>query len=71
MAVGRSAIITNPVSVRLYLAGIHLLGPLLGGVILSNLECPWLFSVLLIICGVAITGGFFLLKETYVPVLPA
>lgn len=38
---------------------------------MSDLEWPWLFWVLLIICGVAITGGFLFLKETYVPVLLA
>ena len=47
------------------------IGPLLGGIILSKLEWPWLFWVLLIICGVVITGAFFFLKETYVPVLLA
>ena len=47
------------------------IGPLLGGIILSNLGWPWLFWVLLIICSIAVTGGFLFLKETYVPVLLA
>jgi len=51
-------------SERAVIFGWCLLGPLLGVVILSNLECPWLFSVLVIICGVAIIGGFFLKRPT-------
>lgn len=47
------------------------IGPLLGGIILSDLEWPWLFWVLLIICGVAVSGGFLFLRETYVPTLLA
>jgi MFS family permease len=47
------------------------IGPLLGGIILLNLEWQWLFWVLLIICGVAVMGGFLFLKETYVLVLLA
>lgn len=45
------------------------LGPLLGGIILENLEWPWLFWILFIICGVTVTGAFFLLHESYVPAL--
>jgi MFS family permease len=44
-------------------------GPLLGGIVLSNLEWPWLFWIFLIICGLAVTGAFLFLRETYVPVL--
>jgi MFS family permease len=47
------------------------IGPLLGGIILSKLDWPWLFWVLLIICSVAIAGAFVFLKETYTPVLLA
>lgn len=45
------------------------LGPLLGSVILSNLDWPWLFWILLIICSIDIIGAIFFLRETYVPVL--
>ncbi|PMD40112.1 MFS general substrate transporter [Hyaloscypha variabilis F] len=47
------------------------IGPLLGGIILSKLDWPWLFWVLLIICSVTIAGAFVFLKETYTPVLLA
>jgi len=47
------------------------LGPLLGGIILQNLKWPWLFWIMTIICGVVVTSSFFLLKETYKPVLLA
>lgn len=47
------------------------LGPMLGGLIMENLEWPWLFWVLFIICCVTMSGAFFLLKETYVPKLLA
>ncbi|KAF7884283.1 uncharacterized protein EAF02_004619 [Botrytis sinoallii] len=45
------------------------IGPLLGGVILQNLEWPWLFWILLMICGVVFAGVYFFLHETYVPIL--
>jgi len=45
------------------------LGPLLGAIILQNMDWPWLFWILLIICGAAVVGAFFFLKETYVPKL--
>ncbi|TVY47122.1 MFS transporter [Lachnellula occidentalis] len=47
------------------------IGPLLGGVIMENLEWPWLFWILFIICVVVIAVSLFFLKETYVPVLLA
>jgi hypothetical protein len=39
--------------------------------ILGHLKWPWLFWILLIICGASVTGGFFFLQETYDPVLLA
>ncbi|KAF7935901.1 uncharacterized protein EAE98_002121 [Botrytis deweyae] len=45
------------------------IGPLLGGVILQNLKWPWLFWILLMICGVVFAGVYFFLHETYVPIL--
>lgn len=45
------------------------IGPLLGGIILQNLEWPWLFWILLVICGVVFVGVYFFLQETYVPIL--
>ncbi|KUJ22464.1 MFS general substrate transporter [Mollisia scopiformis] len=45
------------------------LGPLLGSVILQNMDWPWLFWIVLIICSVSVIGGFLFLRETYVPVL--
>ncbi|EDN96374.1 hypothetical protein SS1G_01300 [Sclerotinia sclerotiorum 1980 UF-70] len=45
------------------------IGPLLGGIILQNLEWPWLFWILMMICGVVFAGVYFLLQETYVPIL--
>ncbi|PQE27460.1 hypothetical protein CJF31_00009072 [Rutstroemia sp. NJR-2017a BVV2] len=45
------------------------IGPLLGGIILENLDWPWLFWIMLMICGVVVLGTYFLLHETYVPVL--
>jgi MFS family permease len=47
------------------------IGPLLGGVVLENLHWSWLFWINSMICGVALITSFFLLKETYVPVLLA
>ncbi|RAL60369.1 hypothetical protein DID88_000145 [Monilinia fructigena] len=47
------------------------IGPLLGGIILQNLEWPWLFWILLVICAVMFVGVYFFLQETYVPILLA
>jgi hypothetical protein len=47
------------------------IGPLLGGIFLSNLECPWLFWILLINCAIAVTGALLFLQEADVPVLLA
>lgn len=47
------------------------IGHLLGAIILSNLECPWLFWILLIICAIAVTGALLFLQEAYVSVLLA
>lgn len=64
----RSALIFN----SRYLLGPLLgpsLGPLMGAVILNSLDWPWLFWITFIICCVSVTGAFFFLRETYVPVL--
>ncbi|KAL2072574.1 hypothetical protein VTL71DRAFT_11917 [Oculimacula yallundae] len=45
------------------------IGPLLGAVILDNLNWPWLFWILLMICSAAVLGAFFFLRETYVPAI--
>jgi MFS family permease len=47
------------------------LGPLLGGIILENLQWRWLFWINLIICSIVTLASFWLLRETYVPVLLA
>lgn len=45
------------------------IGPVLGAIILQNLDWPWLFWIVFMICAVTITSAFFLLQETYVPAL--
>lgn len=45
------------------------LGPLLGGIILSNLNWPWLFWIMGLICILVVAGAFLFLQESYVPVL--
>lgn len=45
------------------------IGPILGGIIMQDLEWPWLFWILFVICGVTVTGAFFLLQESYLPAL--
>jgi len=47
------------------------LGGLLGGIIVERLGWRWVFWILTIICGVNTLSGFFLLKETYAPVILA
>ncbi|KAI9053535.1 hypothetical protein LZ554_002490 [Drepanopeziza brunnea f. sp. 'monogermtubi'] len=47
------------------------IGPLLGAVILANLDWPWMFWFLFIICSIAVFGAFFFLRETYVPTILA
>ncbi|KAL3419054.1 cycloheximide resistance protein [Phlyctema vagabunda] len=47
------------------------IGPLFGGIILENLEWPWLFWILTIASGVVVITSFLFLHETYVPVLLA
>ncbi|KAL2395954.1 MFS-type transporter penM [Exophiala dermatitidis] len=45
------------------------LGPLFGGVIVSRLGWRWIYWILTIVCAVNTGIGYFLLRETYVPVL--
>ncbi|KAE9983888.1 hypothetical protein EG327_005309 [Venturia inaequalis] len=47
------------------------LGPLFGGIIVQRLNWRWIFWVLTIVCGVNTLAGYFLLRETYSPVLLA
>lgn len=47
------------------------LGPLFGGLIVDNLEWRWVFWILLIICSINTTLGYFFLRETYAPVILA
>jgi multidrug resistance protein len=47
------------------------LGPLFGGIIVQRLNWRWIFWVLTIVCGVNTLAGYFLVRETYVPVLLA
>lgn len=47
------------------------LGPLFGGIIVQRLNWRWIFWVLTIVCGVNTLAGYFLLRETYNPVLLA
>jgi multidrug resistance protein len=47
------------------------LGPLFGGIIVQRLNWRWIFWVLTMVCGVNTLAGYFLLRETYSPVLLA
>lgn len=47
------------------------LGPLFGGIIVQRSNWRWIFWVLTIVCGVNTLAGYFLLRETYGPVLLA
>ncbi|RDW85099.1 membrane transporter-2 [Coleophoma cylindrospora] len=45
------------------------LGPLFGGIIMENLEWPWLFWILTMASSVVVVTSFIFLHETYVPIL--
>jgi len=45
------------------------LGPLFGGVIVQRIGWRWIFWVLTLVCSVNTLAGFFLLQESYAPVL--
>lgn len=45
------------------------LGPILGGVVAQHLAWPWLFWILSIFYAAILVVGFFVIKETYAPVL--
>jgi multidrug resistance protein len=45
------------------------IGPLLGGVIVQRLGWRWTFWIMAIVCTINTLAGYFLLKETYVPVI--
>ena len=45
------------------------LGPLFGGLIVQNLRWRWVFWILTIVCSVNTLAAFFLLAETYAPVI--
>lgn len=47
------------------------LGPLFGGLIVQRLDWRWIFWILTIVCTVNVTAAYFLLKETYPPVILA
>ncbi|EME86114.1 uncharacterized protein MYCFIDRAFT_202389 [Pseudocercospora fijiensis CIRAD86] len=47
------------------------LGPLFGGLIVQRLGWRWIFLILTIVCALNTTSAFFLLKETYAPVILA
>ena len=47
------------------------LGPLFGGLIVHRLDWRWIFYVLAIVCATNTLAGFFLLRETYAPVILA
>jgi len=45
------------------------LGPLFGGIIVTRLGWRWTYWVLLIICAIVTTVGYFFLRETYAPAI--
>jgi MFS family permease len=45
------------------------IGPLLGGLIITHLGWRWVYWILTIICFINTTAGYFVLRETYAPVL--
>ncbi|KAJ9660196.1 hypothetical protein H2198_002702 [Neophaeococcomyces mojaviensis] len=45
------------------------LGPLFGGIIVNRLNWRWIYWILTIVCAFNTTVGYFLLRETYAPVL--
>ncbi|CAK3806823.1 transporter mfs2 [Lecanosticta acicola] len=47
------------------------LGPLFGGVIVQRLNWRWIFWILTIICVVNTSAAYFLLKESYPPIILA
>ncbi len=62
---------------RASVLGWYLLGPLLGptigpsvgGLIVSQVNWRWIFGVLTIVCAVVAVLAYFLLHETYAPVI--
>lgn len=47
------------------------LGPILGGTVVQRLGWRWIFWILTVICAINTVGGYFLLQETYAPVILA
>ena len=45
------------------------IGPLFGGLIITHLNWRWVYWILLIVCTLNTTVGYFFLRETYAPVL--
>lgn len=45
------------------------IGPLLGGITVQRLGWRWIFGIVTIICAVLTLAGFFLLRETYAPII--
>ena len=45
------------------------IGPLFGGLIITHLTWRWVYWILLIVCTLNTTVGYFFLRETYAPVL--